>query len=138
MADGIIVTKADGENLKAAKQAQADALQAVHFQAPPASGWKTRVLTSSSLEKKGLNDVWKMIQSYQQHASSTGYLIENRRSQQRQWLDESVENCFRELLQESWVVKKKEQLLKKVLKNTLLPSEAAEALWGEVLARKRK
>ena len=62
MADGIIVTKADGENLKAAKQAQADALQALHFQSPPTSGWKTKVLATSSQENKGLNDVWKMIQ----------------------------------------------------------------------------
>ena len=138
MADGIIVTKADGENLKAAKQAQADALQALHFQAPPTSGWKTKVLATSSLENKGLNEVWKMIQSYQQHALSTGYLVETRRSQQRQWLNESVENCFRELLLEPWVVKKKEQLLKQVLKNNLLPSEAATSLWKQVLKRGRR
>ncbi len=139
MADGIIVTKADGENLKAAKQAQADALQALHFQAPSASCWKPKVLATSSVENKGLNDVWKMVQSYQQHASSTGYLIENRNSQKREWLDESVENCFRELLQESWVVKKKEQLLKQILKNNLLPDQAAAALWEEIMLKgKRK
>ncbi len=138
MADGIIVTKADGDNLKAAKQAQADALQALHFQAPPASGWKTNVLATSSLENNGLNEVWKMIQSYQQHASSTGYLIENRLNQQRQWLEESVENCFRELLQEPWVAKKKEQLFKQVVKNNLLPPEAAGVLWKELLEKGKR
>ena len=140
MADGIVVTKADGDNVKAAKQAQADALQALHFQSPATSGWKTKVLATSSLENRGIADVWKMVLQCQLHAESTGYFKSHRSSQQRQWLEESLEDSFRELLHEGWVAKRKEQLLKQILRGSILPPDAAEELSKEIidLARKRK
>ena len=138
MADGIVVTKADGDNVKAAKQAQADALQALHFQSTPASGWKPKVLTISSLENRGLAEIWKMVQQYKEHTETSGYFKENRKGQQRQWLEESLENGFRELLLENWVGKRKEQLLKQILKGTISPSDAASELWNEILISKKK
>lgn len=138
MADAIVVTKADGNNIKAVKQAQADAAQALHFQQAALSGWKTKVLTISALENKGLEEVWKLIQSYHQHAITTGYLAENRLHQQQQWLEECLGDHFRELLLEPRVTRKKEQLLKKILKNNLLPGEAAKELWDGILGTKRK
>lgn len=134
MADGIVVTKADGENMKATRQAKAGALQALHFHTSPASGLKTKVLTISSLENQGLNDVWKMIQEYQRHVESTGYLQLNRQDQQRQWLEEIVEALFRERLHQPGVVKKKERLVQQVLKGDLLPGDAAQLLWRYAIA----
>jgi len=137
MADGIIVTKADGDNIKAARQAQADATQALHYHPAAASGWKPKVITISSLENKGVDETWRMIQAYQQHTRANGYFAGNRRQQQANWLAESVDNHFREVLQENWVMKRKGQLLKQVLKSELLPAEAGALLWEELMKRKR-
>lgn len=133
MADGIIVTKADGENLKAAKQAQADALHALHFQEAPSSGWKTKVMTTSSTEGKGIDATWKMITDYEKFAKQSGYFVANRMTQQEQWLEERVGNRVRELLQSGKAMKTKSALMKKIRKGELLPTEAADVLWREMM-----
>lgn len=135
MADGIVVTKADGHNLKAARQAQADALQALHFQPASFSGWKTKVLTTSAAEGKGIDEVWSMICEYETHAKHSGYLAEIRQNQQEQWLEESLAYRFQELAHSPGISKKKTQLLKVIRQNKLLPNEAAEALWKEMRKR---
>lgn len=137
MADGIVITKADGENEKAAKQAKADAMQALHFQQAPASGWKAKVLTISALEGKGVDEVWAMIQSYQQHADSFGYFLEYRRHQQQLWLDECLEDQIRRMLNEPRVGKQKAQLLKGIMKGIILPSDAARELWWSMVGSKK-
>jgi LAO/AO transport system kinase len=133
MADGIVITKADGANLKAANEAKADALQALHFQQAPASGWKIKTLTVSALENRGVEDVWRMIQEYEAHTRKSGYFVESRVQQQEQWLEESVERMFREQLDSPKLAKIKAQLIRKVRKNELLPSEAAEELWRSLV-----
>ncbi len=133
MADGLVVTKADGENVKAARQAQADALQALHFQPAAVSGWKTKVLTISSTEGKGIEEVWKMITDFEAFARRSGYFLTNRLNQQAQWLDECIEQKFRERLVNTRLSKKKSQLTTRIRKNQLLPSEAAEVLWKELV-----
>jgi LAO/AO transport system kinase len=136
MADGIIITKADGANLKAANEAKADALQALHFQQPPASGWKIRTLTVSALENRGVEDAWRMIQEYEVHTRKSGYFAESRLQQQELWLEESVGRMFREQLDSPKLSKIKAQLIRKVRKNELLPSEAAEELWRSLVSGK--
>lgn len=132
MADGIVVTKADGDNVKAAHQAKGDALQALHFHPSPAFGWKTKVLTVSSTENKGIGEVWKMIREFESQTRKSGYLDHHRQQQQERWVDESLESNFRELQQSGWIAKMKLQVMKDVRKNKLLPVEAAEVLWKEI------
>jgi len=132
MADGIVVTKADGANVKATNEARADALQALHFQQSSPSGWKTKVLTASSIENKGIDEIWQMIQDFEAHARKTGYLEENRLQQQEQWLEESLMSNFRSLALSPKVIGQKSQLAKLIRKHQLLPSEAAEILWKEI------
>lgn len=132
MADGIVVTKADGHNLKAARQAQADALQALHFQPASASGWKTKVLTTSAAERKGIEEVWSMICEYETQVKQSCYLDENRQNQLEQWLEESVAHRFQEFMHSPALSRKKAQLLKAIRLNKLLPNEAAEVFWKEL------
>lgn len=132
MADGIVVTKADGANVKATNEAKADALQALHFQQASSSGWKTKVLTVSSTEKKGIDEVWQMISEFEAHTRKTGYLEENRLQQKEHWVAEGVENFFRGAMDNAGIEKIKVSLLNQVRRNQLLPTEAAEILWKEI------
>lgn len=136
MADGVAITKADGENLKASKQAMADAQGALHLQSAQASGWTPKVLAISALGNKGIADIWKMVLEYQEHTQSTGYFEENRKLQKKQWLEESLENYFKEFMNGVSFQSKKEQITKEVMNDTLLPSDAARELWNSLVERK--
>lgn len=138
MVDGVAINKTDGDNIKASMQAKADALSALHLQAPASSGWTPKVLTVSARENKGITDVWTMVLAYQQHSLSTGYFQEHRAFQKKQWLEESLESHFREFMAKPFVLEKKEQLLNEVMGNRLLPSEAALQLWNAVIAPEKQ
>ncbi len=134
MADAIVINKADGDNLKPFLQAKADAQSAIHLHAVSASGWTPRVLTASALENQGISEVWRMIQSYHDHTFSSGYFQEHRNFQKKQWLDESIEQHFRDIIHSKQVLKTKEILLQHVLNDSLLPTEAAQELWKVLTA----
>ena len=77
----------------------------------------------------------KMILAFQKHGMSSGHFDKNRNSQQEQWLDEILESKVRGLLGAPNVVNKKKQLVKKILKNDMLPTDGAMELWDQVFKR---
>ena len=135
MADGIAINKADGENLKATLQAQADAQHALHLQSASASGWTPKVLTVSSTENKGIEDVWKLIGQYHKLTIENGYFLAQRKLQKKQWLEESIENYFRAFMSTEENQEKKQQLQKEVMDDTLIPAEAARKFWDGLITQ---
>src|ERR1700739_1619229 len=61
MADGIVITKADGTNVAKAKTARADYANAIHLFPPTESGWIPEVKICSSTERTGITEVYEMI-----------------------------------------------------------------------------
>ncbi|HEU5289793.1 MAG TPA: methylmalonyl Co-A mutase-associated GTPase MeaB [Cyclobacteriaceae bacterium] len=94
MADAVLITKADGDNVKHATEAQAEYQHALHLLPTSESNWKPKVLTCSSLTKKGIPEIWQMIESYKDQTTQSGFLEENRMQQNASWLQE----YFQELL----------------------------------------
>jgi len=133
MADIIAINKNDGDNIKASTHAKADVQNALHLQEALASGWTPKVLTMSAIENKGVDEVWNMIRKYEDFTKANGYFVDNRNHQKKQWLEESLENHFRQLQQQDELALKKENLLKKVMNEELLPTEAARKFWMEIL-----
>lgn len=134
MADGIAITKADGENVKATQQAKADAVNALHMQSSPAQ-WKPRVLTISSLENKGIAEMWRMILEHNAITTASGHFEETRNLQKRKWVEEVMDRQFKHLLNKPALVQKKEKLLKAIMEGDLLPSEAAHQLWNSIAGK---
>lgn len=64
MCHGIIVNKADGDNLPFAKRAQSQIQHALQFLPQHDFEWKTPVLLVSSTEKVGIENVWNKINSF--------------------------------------------------------------------------
>ena len=58
LADVVVVNKADGDLLPAARRAIADYRQAVHLLRPKHAGWEVPVLATSALEGAGVDEVW--------------------------------------------------------------------------------
>jgi len=129
MADGIVITKADGENLKKANQAQADFQHALHLFSDSDSGWKPKVITSSALEKRGINETWKLIQDYLTLTKGNGFYKKNRDQQNLVWFQESIQLLLRQQLSKSKELKLKIQTLESdILGKKILPSRAANQI----------
>ncbi len=88
MADALIITKADGENIKHATAAQATYQHAFHLLSKTESEWQPVVLTSSATTGAGMVDVWKMILKYQHETKSSGFFQRNRALQNIIWFRE--------------------------------------------------
>jgi LAO/AO transport system kinase len=90
MADAVAINKADGDNIKRAKMAQAEYRNALHFFPPKPYGWQPKVLTCSALEGSGLEDIWQMMQDYRRLTESNGWWERKRMQQQEAWLKELI------------------------------------------------
>lgn len=101
MADAIVITKADGDNILPAKRAVAEYQHAMHLFQPTVSGWTPKVLTSSAITKNGIDSCWELMMAYEQQAKSTGYWSSNRQQQQAVWFRESFENLVRQDISQS-------------------------------------
>ena len=95
MADGIVINKADGDNIQRAQLAQAQFRSALHLFPPTASGWQPEVLTYSGYFEIGIPEVWDMIDRYFAFVDANGYFEERRRRQARYWMRETIDEQLR-------------------------------------------
>lgn len=90
MADAIVINKADGNNIRKAKRAQAEFANALHLFPPSLSGWVPMVHTCSSLYNKGISEIWSMVQDYSSFVNGSGFMEERRMEQSRYWMYETL------------------------------------------------
>ncbi len=95
MADGIVINKADGDNVGPAQLAQAQFRSALHLFPPTESGWSPEVLTYSGYFELGIPEVWDMIDRYFAFVDANGYFLRKRRQQARYWMTESIDETLR-------------------------------------------
>ncbi|MCM1317412.1 MAG: methylmalonyl Co-A mutase-associated GTPase MeaB [Bacteroides sp.] len=95
MADGIVINKADGDNIQRAQLAQAQFRSALHLFPTPPSGWTPKVLTYSGYYELGIAEVWQMIDEYFDFVRKNGYFETRRRQQSRYWMFETIDEQLR-------------------------------------------
>jgi LAO/AO transport system kinase len=95
MADGIVINKADGDNINRAQLAQAQFRSALHLFPPTVSGWMPEVLTYSGYYEIGITEVWDMIDRYFAYVKEKGFFEERRNQQARYWMFESINEQLR-------------------------------------------
>ena len=95
MADGIVINKADGDNVGPAQLAQAQYRSALHLFPPTTSGWMPEVLTYSGYYELGIPEVWAMIDRYFEFVKSNGYFDRRRSEQARYWMYETINEQLR-------------------------------------------
>lgn len=94
MADGLAVTKADGDNLNRAKLASREIKNAIHLFPPTKNGWIPEVLTCSSVERNNIVAVWEMIERFERHTKWNGSFSEKRHHQDRYWMHETLKELL--------------------------------------------
>lgn len=90
MADGIVINKADGDNIDRATLAQAQFRSALHLFPPTTSGWMPEVLCYSGYYELGIPEVWDMIDRYFEFVKGNGYFEQKRHQQARYWMFETI------------------------------------------------
>lgn len=95
MADGIVINKADGDNIDRARLAQAQFRSALQLFPPAPSGWKPEVLTYSGYFELGIPEVWDMIDRYFDFVKENGYFERKRHQQARYWMYETIDEQLR-------------------------------------------
>lgn len=96
MADGIVINKADGDNLDRAKLAASQFRNALHLFPAPESGWTPQVLTYSGFYNLGVKEVWDMVYKYIDFVKDNGYFDYRRNEQSKYWMYESINEWLRD------------------------------------------
>ena len=92
MADGIIINKADGNNVDKAKLAAAQFRNALHLFPPTESGWTPEVMTYSGYYGTGIKEIFEMISRYESFVKETGYFTHRRNNQSKYWMYQTIQD----------------------------------------------
>ena len=95
MADGIVINKADGDNLERARLAANQFRNALRLFPAPESGWTPQVLTYSGFYGLGIKEIWDMVYDYMDFVKQNGYFRHRRNEQSKYWMYESINEQLR-------------------------------------------
>lgn len=129
MADMMVITKADGENIHKAELAKTQYQGALRLFPTPESGWKPQVYTCSSVAGTGLEEVWKGIEEYIEHIEKNGYFRHNRNRQNKYWMYETINEALRSSFYHNPAIEERiEELEQRVLEDKVSSFIAAKEL----------
>ncbi|MDR0843627.1 MAG: methylmalonyl Co-A mutase-associated GTPase MeaB [Tannerella sp.] len=129
MADGIVINKADGDNIERANLAAGHFRNALHLFPPTDSGWMPKVLTYSGYYNKGIREIWDMINEYIVFTKENGYFEHKRNEQAKYWMYESIHNILHTTFYHHPKIEKLlPQMEQKVLNNEISSFVAARQL----------
>ncbi|MFN3604259.1 MAG: methylmalonyl Co-A mutase-associated GTPase MeaB [Leptonema sp. (in: bacteria)] len=138
MADGILVTKTDGDNIQKSKIAKADIQRVVQYFSDSEINWKPFVICVSSLTKEGFPEFYEKlelfltyVQSNQDPFTKKTFFEMRREIQSLYWFEqvffEDLKGLIKEKIQNDYI-----QLKEKILKKELSPFEASQILIQKV------
>lgn len=129
MADAVIINKADGPNLPAAKEARATFTRALHLYPPKENGWVPKVLLCSSTEGTGIPEIWELIRAYAEAARADGSFEERRSGQNLSWLKRRIEHLLTSgFYQDPRIQRAYASMERRVLEQQMSPFRAAAEL----------
>ncbi len=98
LADLIAVNKADGDNIVRAQLAASDYRHALQLTQPTSPNWSPPVVTCSSTENVGLEEIWTQLGVHRAKLTATGELRARRAEQQVRWMWNLVDERLRSSL----------------------------------------
>jgi len=132
MADTILISKADGENVKKANMARLDYKNALHLFPPNPNNWIPKVETLSSYDNHGIKKCWQIINDFTKQTQTNGFFESNRNEQQKYWMNETLkERILNEFFQNNKVKHLINQTEKQLLKGQLTSFQAAEYIYNQ-------
>jgi len=129
IADLVVINKADGDNKARAEKARIEYSLALKYLLPSTEGWDRQVVLCSAAEKKGIGNIWDIINSFSNNVKESGLFEKRRNEQSYQWALSLIEDFLKgNFFNNSFVDQILPNVKKKILKGEMLPEEGAEAL----------
>lgn len=130
MSDALVITKADGDNRKAANVARRQYETALHLFPPTESTWIPKVLTCSAYENVNLDKVWATIEEYVAKTKQNSYFKKRRKRQDKYWLKERInELLLTDFYGDEVIIEQLKQVEKQVLNGEKTSFSAADELY---------
>ncbi|MGH6900694.1 MAG: methylmalonyl Co-A mutase-associated GTPase MeaB [Geminicoccaceae bacterium] len=98
LADLVVINKADGELLAAAKRAKADYGAALQLLRPSIAAWTPEVLACSAVHEQGIDRIWQAVRRHRRALEDAGELAPKRARQTRSWLWSEVHAALADAL----------------------------------------
>jgi LAO/AO transport system kinase len=129
LADLVVVNKADGELLPAARHAASDYRAALGLIRPKTPAWQPEVAMVSALRHQGLADIWEAVTRFRAALEGDGGLDIRRSEQARRWMWTEVEEALLAAFKANGRVEAGlKELEGEVLAGRITPSAAAKRL----------
>lgn len=125
MADALVITKADGENVKSANLAANQYRNALHLFPPNENDWIPPVFTCSSQTGDNLQKVYNVIDSFRNKMTTTGWIDHNRHEQEKNWLRSTLNRMILDQFYAVPELLEKLKLMDEKLMNESIPFYAA-------------
>ena len=132
MADGMLINKADGENLQPAKLAKREYQNALHLFPMAESGSSPKVEICSALKRFNLEKAWNLLENYLKITQENGYFEKQRREQLKAWFNKSIQERLNlSLFGNSQTKEFISKIENQVVKKEISPTDAAEQVFSE-------
>ena len=129
MADGLVINKADGDNIKEADKAKIEFVRALHLYPAKENDWHPKVLTCSALQNEGITAIWQMIKDFLDLAKKNSSFEKNRIKQNQNWFIETVNNnLYQDFYTNKLVKAEMNKLIIAIKENKISPFVAAKKL----------
>jgi LAO/AO transport system kinase len=131
IADLMVITKADGDNLLAAKKAKMSYQNALHLFPANENNWNCKVEICSALNNMNILTVLDICFEYYKQITENNYFTKNRKNQDLNWFNETlnyliVNDVFENDLLKLEIIKQKEL----ILNDQISSFEAAETIFN--------
>lgn len=126
IADGIVITKADGDNISKARLSAAQFKAAMHFFTHSLENWQVPVIPTSALTKTGFDELYTTLLNYQKKATETKYIETKRKLQYHKRLKKIISEYLMQDFFGSQSVQKKINELREM--DYLFPHRIAKQL----------
>jgi LAO/AO transport system kinase len=135
MADALIITKADGDNIAKATAAKALYQSALQLFPKNENGWDTPVGICSVFVKESIEDIWKIIIEFEKTTKENGCFFTHRAEQSVktffEWMNDQLKENF---YSHTLIEQKVNTLIPEIQKGTISPFKAGSELVQDFLA----
>jgi LAO/AO transport system kinase len=90
LADALMITKADSDNITNSKNAALTYKRALHLFPAMKNGWTPQVSTCSALENIGVLEIFETINKFDTQMIASGWKMKNRKAQNSYWLHHQI------------------------------------------------
>jgi len=117
LADALIITKSDGENIQNAKNACLEYKRALHMFPEPTNGWTPQVGICSAIENSGITKIYDIVEKFNFQMLANGWKDENREKQKIFWLHQTIKEEYGKKKYQNLIKHKRIKEFEKQIKN---------------------